>query len=187
MYSTYFGENQVNITQKAVTSLIGTKKLIYESFIRSHLLYCLSVWGGAALPTIKPLQRMVSKSWKKIGPYKMHTLNRLQKYNLLKLQDEIEIQEKKIVWKWNAKKLPKGLENLLVEKQDNLRNRRFKKIRNLRTNSLNHRLANRADSCISNLEQYRSRKTLVKKLKESIVENKYQFNCTSRNCYICST
>ena len=24
-----------------------TRKLIYESFIRSHLLYCITVWGGS--------------------------------------------------------------------------------------------------------------------------------------------
>jgi hypothetical protein len=26
---------------------IETKKLIYESFVQSHILYCLTVWGGA--------------------------------------------------------------------------------------------------------------------------------------------
>ena len=44
---------------------LSTKKVIYEGFARSHLLYCLTVWGSAKKPVLKPLISMLSKIWKK--------------------------------------------------------------------------------------------------------------------------
>ncbi len=77
---------------------INTKKLLYESFIRCHLLCCLTVWGGAARPKLKPLINQLKKTWRLIGKFKDHTLNRLKKHNILKLEDELQIQESKVVW-----------------------------------------------------------------------------------------
>jgi hypothetical protein len=48
---------------------LETQKLIYESFVRSHLLYCLTVWGSARAEALRPLVKLLKKIWKKIGPY----------------------------------------------------------------------------------------------------------------------
>ncbi len=64
---------------------IQTKKTIYESFIRCHLIYCLAVWGGAKPVYINPLWKAVNKSLKQMGPYKQHTMNRLKNLSILKL------------------------------------------------------------------------------------------------------
>jgi hypothetical protein len=77
---------------------IGMKKPIYESFVRSHILYGIIIWGRG-----EPLEKMLSKIWSKIGTRKKHTVNRLKEYGMLKLEDELAIQEIKFVWKWEKR------------------------------------------------------------------------------------
>ena len=56
----------------------------------------------------------------------MHTLNRLNFLKILSLEDELMVQESKLIWKWENKTLPKSLESIIEEKNDRLRFRRFK-------------------------------------------------------------
>jgi len=116
-----------------------TKKTIYESFIRCHLLYGLVAWGGAKKQMIKPLEKSLAKTWKKFGGRQIHTLNRLKNNNILKLEDELIIQECKFLHRWE-KNLPSSLVNLINEKHDRLRGRRFIIPRNLKDNSVRTRL-----------------------------------------------
>jgi len=83
---------------------LATKKVIYKSFVRTHLLYCLTVWGGAKRQVLNPLTKMLSRIWKKMGPFRQHTLNRLKTQNILKLEDELILQKSKLIWKWDNKK-----------------------------------------------------------------------------------
>ncbi len=162
------------------------QKLIYESFIRCHLLYCLTVWGGAKNSVLKPLIKQLQKSWKKIGRRKMHTLSRLQSYKILRLEDELEVQESKFLWKWDNNNLPLSLKDIIKEKQDNLRGRRFVIPSNTKAGSVCQRLTKRANKSISDITSAPSKKTLVKTLGNKIFTNKYRFNCVTRNCFICS-
>jgi len=164
---------------------INIKKLIYESFVRCHLLYCLTVWGGASSPKLKPLITQLKKTWKLIGKYKDHTLTRLRTHNILKIEDELLIQESKVVWRWEKKILPKALMNLIVEKNDNLRRRRFVIPRGA-VSSISSRLNRAAESNIATVSLCKTKKTLSNKLKKSIITSKYNFNCTRRGCFICA-
>lgn len=163
---------------------IPMKKTLYESFIRCHLLYGITVWGGATTILLRPLEKLISKTWSKIGNYRMHTLNRLQKYNLLKLKDELRLQEIKLIWKWEKKKTPISLGNILVEKRDNLRGRRFIIDRKWKPSSISHRLASRANKEISSVAQFNTKMTLTKHKKHEINQS-YSFVCRTRNCFIC--
>lgn len=163
---------------------VETKKILYESFVRTHLNYCLSVWGGAKKSIIKPLDISLKKIWKKIGRYKQHTLNRLQKHKILKLEDELQIQECKIIWKWSKGKLPVSLNNIITEKNNALRGRQFEIYRNAKQTSINYRLSKRAGSLINNLTSATSSKSLTKKLTMNIL-NSYNFVCSDQNCFIC--
>ena len=114
----------------------------------------------------------------------MHTGERLFQNKILKLEDELSIQESKILWKWNNNKLQKSLKNIVREKQDRLRGRRFEIARDLRVNSINLRLTRLANSQISNISAYRSKKTLSQSLKNLKLDS-YNVPCRTRNCYIC--
>ena len=77
---------------------------------------------------------------------------------LLKLENELAIQESKVVWRWENKKIPKSLSDIVIEKQDNLRGRRFMVNRNYKQNSINLRLTKRANNNNSDISTYRSKK-----------------------------
>jgi len=160
------------------------KLTIYESFIRCHLLYCLSIWGGKKSQETKNLNRAISRAWNKIGQRKMHTLNRLKMYGLLRLEDEVKIQICKTIWKWDKKKLPKSLNTILQEKTDRLRNRRFVINRLWKMDSIARRLGDMANKQINNITVANSRQGLARKLKKETLL-KYRFSCRERNCYIC--
>ena len=164
---------------------ISTKKVMYESFVRSHLLYCLTVWGSAKSTILKPLYTVLGKIWKKIGTFKQHTFNRLQEHNILKLQHELEIQESKFIWKWSKGKVPSSLKSVIIEKPNTLRSRRFESLRNAKLDSINFRLYKRATRDITKIDKFTSTKCLSTNLKKEIVSNNYSFTCVNRNCFIC--
>jgi hypothetical protein len=88
---------------------------------------------------------------------------------MLKLEDELSIQEIKFVWKWEKKKLPSSLVSLLNEKVDNLRGRRFCIERQWKTNSLAYRIARAANINMSIITAVKTRKTLTTNLKKKIL------------------
>jgi hypothetical protein len=160
------------------------KKVVYESFVRCHLLYGITIWGGAANVILKPLEKLLSKIWNKIGQSRMHTLNRLQKYGLFKFKDELRLQESKLLWKWEKEKIPSSLKNIVTERVDNLRGRRFNLNRLWKDNSISSRLANRANGSINTISLAKSKVSLINKLKKEI-STSYLFDCRIRNCFIC--
>jgi hypothetical protein len=164
---------------------IDTKKLIYESFVGSHLLYCLTVWGGAESVALAPLVKTLKKIWKKIGPFKQHTLNRLHNVQILKLEHELAIHESKFIWKWHNRKLPKSLYPILTEKENIFRSRRFVIIRNAKLNSLNYRLAKRASNMFNEIIAFTSKASLNTNMRKKVFETKYIYHCSTRNCWIC--
>ena len=164
---------------------IPTKKVMYESFVRSHILYCLTVWGSAKNAILKPLTTTLNKIWRKIGTYKQHTLNRLQEHKILKLEHELVIQESRFIWKWSKGKVPTSLSSVIVEKPNTLRSRRFETLRNAKHDSINYRLSKTATDNISKIDKFPSVKSLSTNLKKDILSNKYSFTCATRNCFIC--
>ncbi len=166
---------------------IPMKKVIYESFIRSHLTYCLSVWGAKKSQTLTELKKLVKKSWTKIGMRKQHTNERLKEHRILKLEDELRISEAKIIWRREKQKIPKGLTNILAENTTvTLRQRQFYRQPNWKLDSISSRLAIRAKKEIKDIEIAKSKKGLVKKYKNKICLIDYNIPCRTRNCFICS-
>lgn len=160
------------------------KKTIYESFVRCHILYGITVWGGAKSNNLKPLERLLSKIWSKIGHRRMHTLTRLKKFGILKLADELQLQEYKTIWKWENKKIPTSLLSIISERLDNLRGRRFNISRTCKAGSVNQRLTSRANNCIQEIASIGSKKSLSKKIRKKILDS-YSFTCRQRNCFTC--
>jgi len=160
-------------------------KTIYDSFVRCHLIYCLNAWGGVKKSIRKPLDQTIKRIWSKIGSKKLHTLNRLQKHKLFALDDEIVMQEQKFVHKWDNNNLPKGSSNILCEKRDRLRGRRFVMERNWKKNSISYRLAKQASDSISEIMKNKSLQNYIETRRKHILELKYNFSCTLRDCFIC--
>jgi hypothetical protein len=100
----------------------------------------------------------------------------------LKLEDAI--QESKIIWEWDHKKIAPELANIINAKHDRLRGRRFNLERNSKLNSIHSRLVRRANKNIKQISEYTSKKNLAKNMKK-LVFSKYTFVCNTRNCYPC--
>jgi len=114
----------------------------------------------------------------------MHTNRRLIDYKLLKLEDEVRIQENKIVWKWENKKLPKSLLNIIEEKQDRLRGRRFNLLRNANSSSINYRLTKIANTNMTEIMKHKNIESLTSTLRIRALDQ-YDSPCRTRNCFIC--
>jgi len=163
----------------------STRKLVYESFVRSHLLYCLPVWGRAKKTVLKPLNSLIGKVVNKMGTPNEHTYQRLKRLQILKLEDDLSVQEGKLIWKWSQEKTPPGLKDIIKEKNDRLRRRRFIKDKDSNPESINWRLATKAEKIIATIAQCRSKKKATNVLRTEIFSSKYSTSCTTPQCPVC--
>jgi hypothetical protein len=104
----------------------------------------------------------------------------------LNLEDELNIQMQKLIWKWDKTKTPPGLK-ISSKKNNRLRRKRFEKYRFADSKSINYRIAEMADKNITEISQVRSKKVLIKSLRHKLFSTKYSTSCTRRNCFICSS
>jgi len=163
------------------------KKVIYESFVRSHITYCLPVWGAKNTGSLNDLKKLLKKIWSKIGPRRIHTNQRLSEQKILKLTDEVKLSEMKIIWRWSKKKIPKGLNDIIVENNNRtLRRRQFIRDPSWSNDSIADRLAKRSFDEINYIDIARSINGLKNKMKKTCFLVEYNTQCRIRNCYICS-
>jgi len=163
------------------------KKVIYESFVRSHISYCLPVWGAKNTSSLNDLKKLLKKIWSKIGQRSMHTNQRLSEHRMLKLIDEVKLSEMKIIWRWCKKKIPKGLADIIVENNNRaMRRRMFIRDPSWSAGSISDRLAKRSLEEIENIEIARSINGLKNKVKNNCFLVDYMTQCNIRNCFICS-
>ena len=103
-----------------------TKLLIYHAFIRSHLLYGISLWGNVNDNAIRRLNTCHKKTIRGLTNGLIHTEPILKKFNLLSLQDEAKLEMLKLAWSYCQGKIAPGIKDCL----DLLRDQR--QLRNLR-------------------------------------------------------
>jgi len=162
------------------------KRTIYESFIRTHLTYCLPVWGAKRTSALAELKKTIKKIWTKIGTRFQHTNTRLRELQILKLEDELKISELKIIWRWEKKKLPLGISDIIKERIGaRLRHRQFERPREWKNDSIAYRLATLALKEIEEIEIARSKKGLTKKYRLKCLLIDYNSPCRLRNCRNC--
>jgi hypothetical protein len=163
------------------------RQVIYESFIRTHITYCLTVWGAKRSQTHNDLKKQMKRIWKKIGSRQEHTNTILKKHKILKYDDELKLSEIKIIWRWEKKKIPLGLSTIITEEsQQRLRNRKFKRDPKWSKDSISYRLATRALKDIKQVEIAKSKNGLKNKIKNNCLLVDYNTECRIRNCIICS-
>jgi len=162
------------------------KKVIYESFVRTHLTYCLPVWGAKKSNELTDLKKVQKRVWSKIGLRRMHTNQRLSQNKILKFEDELKLSEMKIIYKWEKNHIPLGLRDIITETNNRqLRNRHFVKNRLWKQDSLSYRLADRATKEIKEIEIAKSKNGLKNKIINKCFLVDYNTICRTRNCYIC--
>jgi len=162
------------------------KRTIYESFVRTHLTYCLPVWGAKKSGALTELKKTIKRIWSKIGIRRQHTNTRLIEHKILKLEDELKLSEIKILWRWNKNRLPLGLKNIITERLGrNLRNRQFVRERAWKQDSIAYRLATRVRKELEEIEVARSKKGLTKKYSNKCFLIDYAQPCRIRNCLNC--
>lgn len=163
------------------------RQVIYESFIRTHITYCLTVWGAKRSQTHNDLKKQMKRIWKKIGSRQEHTNTILKKHKILKYDDELKLSEIKIIWRWEKRKIPLGLSTIITEEsQQRLRNRKFKRDPKWSKDSISYRLATRALKDIKQVEIAKSKNGLKNKIKNNCLLVDYNTECRIRNCIICS-
>jgi len=164
----------------------NTRKTIYESFVRCHLMYCLSIWGPKGIKN----QNLV-KTWKriikKLGPKFRHTNKRLSDYEIMPLSDEVKLAEDKLIWRWEKKDLPQGIMDIIQEKTNlRLRNRKFVISKKWKQDSISFRLNKGANTNINRLTKIKSKKKLTELHKETSFSNLRNIICNTRQCFICA-
>ena len=163
------------------------KKTLYESFVRCHITYCNIVWGAKKSREKTDLIKILKRIWKKVDGRQMHTEKKLKELGIIKFCDEIRLAECKLVWRWDKAKIPKGLANIIKEKNNRqLRTRQFERKANWKTNSIAYRLTTRALKEIEEISCAKSKGGLKKKYKKIILQAYDSDPCRTRNCYICS-
>jgi hypothetical protein len=80
----------------------------------------------------------------------------------------LAVQESKLIWKWEHKKIAPGLANIINEKHDRLRGRRFNLERSLKLNSIHSRLVRRANKNIKQISEYTTKKNLAINMKKLV-------------------
>ena len=98
-----------------------TKRILYMSFINSHINYGLSLWGPMALSSdIKKLEKQQKKALRHIdtATYNSHTDPIFKKYKILKLKDMINLELGKFMYGFEKGTLPLPLQNLFKRNVD---------------------------------------------------------------------
>ncbi len=143
------------------------------------------VWGDKKTLDLTSLKRVQKKIWSKIGQRRQHTNQRLKDNEILKFQDELRLSEMKIMHRWEKKEIPKGLKNIIIEENlRQFRNRKFKKERLWKHDSISFRLADRSTKEIKEVEIAKSKNGLKNKIKQKCFLTDYNANCRIRNCFL---
>jgi len=95
----------------------------------------------------------------------MLTNSRLIEHKVLKLEDELKLSELNFILRWNKKRLPLGLKDIISERMGrHLRNIQFTREITWRQDSIAYRLATRTRTEINEIEVARSKKGLTKNI-----------------------
>ena len=88
-----------------------TRVLLYESLIRSHLLYGLQIWGNSNCREMNKLRTMIKKCLRLIDDGKVHTKPVQRKYGILYLKDEYKRSLRSFSWDVYNKIAPKAIQD----------------------------------------------------------------------------
>lgn len=169
--------------------------MLYNSLIVPHLQYGILVWGyqiGRLAKTQKKAIRIITAS-----KYNSHTEPLFKKLNLLKIQDIISHNELKFYYKYINNQLPKSIQSLNIQRNNNIHNHLTRIQNDLHCVRVKHEYAKKR--IVYNLPKtVNSTPTNIKskvythsfKGFSNYVKNyllgQYSNDCYIQNCYICN-
>ena len=171
---------------------IKTKILLYHSFIRSHLIYGISLWGNVKGSEMRKLTITHKKSLRALMNGAVHTSPILKKLNLLSLQDEVQMDMTKLAWSYLHGRMPAGIKNSLEEMREQrpLRNNRIlnvplcnNRIGQLQIDITLPKIINSQNVPLTNIN---NKLALVKKIKKTLISRYHQVVvCNNEGCIEC--
>ena len=170
--------------------------LIYNSLCLSHIMYALSVWGGAPISAIGRLNKIHKKGIRHVcnAKYNAHTEPLFKRENILQLHDLFKLQCVKIMYKkiqktlhsYHSSKLTTNFEitqkhtrqkeNININRQNNIG----------KINSINYKVGTSWNELDPDVKKYASKtaSTFIQHVKR-VYFSKYLDTCTIQCCYIC--
>ena len=120
----YQVENVIKKISKGSYLLFKHRKLlnlrgrlaIYNAFVRPHILYGISTWGGTKGPMMKKLKLKHKKIIRLLVRGKIHVDPILKKLRLLKIQDEHSLSLHQLGWEFLNNILPISIGNYITPK-----------------------------------------------------------------------
>ena len=173
-----------------------TLKLLYHSFIQSHVTYGLPAWGGCSAQNKKRIVTVQKRAIRTITKsyFSAHTEPRMKKLGLLKFEDMYQQQCLSLVYDCVHKKAPKKIQNLIQSQQTldyNLRGQNTNnldlKVPNLKTRAGSNSFAVRGPVLWNNIpndtRKIEQRGLFRKTIKKSILDNyEHKSDCNNPRC-----
>ena len=171
--------NVTNKISKGTYLLFRYKKLlntkgklaIFNAFVKPHILYGLSVWGGSKGRAMSMLIKTYKKAVRLLDIGKIHVEPLLKKYNLLSINDEYKLSLLKTAWE-----CVKGNSNLNIyisERQGRIGLRTTRRYNNTRRryknadNNLIYNLEKTLNTNYNRISNAQNVKLLIKHIKKS--------------------
>ena len=171
----------------------STKKLIYESLMRSHILYGIELWGNASGNLMNKLICLQKKAIRLIEN-KAHTEPVMKKLKILKIRDEYKVSVKLLAWSIIRNLVPISIKNdynWTLNQRDGLRNQNRVEELLFRSNNLSNQLYQKLAKQINeiNVIQQNYSKNRYKNTIRNEIINGYVDTviCNNVNCKNCNT
>ena len=170
------------------------KKLLYNSLILSHINYCIMAWGYKGNRLIKIQKRAVRIIT--LSGYNSHTEPLFKQLNLLKIEDQLKLQELKFYFKYIHRHLPVYLLNWQITPNVNIHLHDTRKSKNIHTARTKHEFAKKClkynlPFIINHTSDIVKEKIYTHSLRGFTIYAKnfllqtYKDTCTLPNCYSC--
>ena len=121
---------------------LDIKTLLYNSLILSHINYCITVWGykGSRILRIqKKAVRIIT-----LNRYNSHTEPLFKTLQILKIDDQLKLQELKFFYKYSHDNVPVYLLNWNIIPNYNIHSHDTRKATNIHTSMIRHEFAKKS-------------------------------------------
>ena len=170
------------------------KTLLYNSLILSHINYCITVWGYKGSRILRIKKKAVRKIT--LHRYNSHTEPLFKTLQILKIDDQLKLQELTFFYKYRHGNVPVYLLNWNIIPNYNIHSHDTRKATNIHTSMTRHEFAKKClkynlPHIINDTPEIVLCKIVTHSLRgfayyfKMYLLQKYQTVCTISDCFIC--